>query len=240
MPVARESAASCSDTVMTLSRPRSASASSRVDAAVFGLSCPGDANRVQPVFLDSGDHVVKRVEINRVAADGGALGRRALDQHPSDVCRRHRQTEYEVHLVCPRSDQSAPRLPPDPDTQKPSVNRARLRVLPLGCSRASDGSSQHDVDVRDRPLGRRDPPPEARANPADRASPPAAPPDAAGAYIFQDEFDGPNGAGPNPANWTVQSWQDDVFPPVVGIYRDDRRNVFLDGNSNLVLLATHE
>ena len=26
----------------------------------------------------------------------------------------------------------------------------------------------------------------------------------------------------------------------LGIYRDDRRNVFLDGNSNLVLLATHE
>src|SRR6476646_6574833 len=82
--------------------------------------------------------------------------------------------------------------------------------------------------------------PEAGANPADRSSPPAAPPDAAGAYLFQDEFDGPNGAGPNPANWTVQSWQDDVFPPVAGIYRDDRRNVFLDGNSNLVLLATQE
>ncbi|HTH86925.1 glycoside hydrolase family 16 protein [Mycobacterium sp.] len=81
---------------------------------------------------------------------------------------------------------------------------------------------------------------QARANPADRVSPPAAPPDAAGAYIFQDEFDGPNGAAPDPANWTVQNWQDDVWPPVLGIYRDDRRNVFLDGNSNLVLLATHE
>ena len=69
----------------------------------------------------------------------------------------------------------------------------------------------------------------------------AAPPDAAtGAYIFQDEFDGPTGARPDPAKWTVQSWQDDVFPPVDGIYRDDRRNVFLDGNSNLVLLATRD
>ena len=29
---------------------------------------------------------------------------------------------------------------------------------------------------------------------------------------------------------------DDVWPPVEGKYRDDRRNVFLDGNSNLVLL----
>ncbi|HYP96749.1 MAG TPA: 1,3-beta-glucanase, partial [Mycobacterium sp.] len=66
--------------------------------------------------------------------------------------------------------------------------------------------------------------PQSRANPADLVPPPAAPPpDAAGAYLFQDEFDGPNGAGPNPANWTVQSWQDDVFPPVAGIYRDDRR-----------------
>ncbi|HEY6647910.1 MAG TPA: glycoside hydrolase family 16 protein [Mycobacterium sp.] len=82
--------------------------------------------------------------------------------------------------------------------------------------------------------------PQARANPVDRVTPPAAPPDAAGAYLFQDDFDGPMGAGPNPANWTVQSWQDDVFPPVDGIYRDDRRNVFLDGNSNLVLLATND
>ena len=73
----------------------------------------------------------------------------------------------------------------------------------------------------------------ARANPADRVSPPAAPPDAAaGAYLFSDEFDGPQGGAPNPANWTVQSWQDDVWPPVLGQYRDDRRNVFLDGNSN--------
>jgi hypothetical protein len=60
------------------------------------------------------------------------------------------------------------------------------------------------------------------------------------AYIFQDEFDGPSGAGPDPAKWTVQSWQDDVYPPVAALYRDDRRNVFLDGNSNLVLLATNE
>src|SRR5262245_24369272 len=51
----------------------------------------------------------------------------------------------------------------------------------------------------------------ARANPADRVSPPAAPPDAAGgAYLFSDEFDGPNGGAPNPANWTGQNWQDDV------------------------------
>ncbi len=61
-------------------------------------------------------------------------------------------------------------------------------------------------------------------------------------YLFQDDFDGPaGGSAPNPANWSIQNWQDDVWPPVESQYRDDRRNVFfLDGNSNLVLLATHE
>ncbi|AKN15414.1 glycosyl hydrolases family protein 16 [Mycobacterium haemophilum DSM 44634] len=79
--------------------------------------------------------------------------------------------------------------------------------------------------------------PEAEAYPAPPAAPAAT---AGGPYIFSDEFDGPAGAGPDPAKWTVQTWQDDVFPPVAGLYRDDRRNVFLDGNSNLVLCATQE
>ncbi len=61
-----------------------------------------------------------------------------------------------------------------------------------------------------------------------------------GPYIFQDEFDGPAGSAPDPGKWTIQTWQDDVFPPVEGIYRDDRRNVFVDGHSNLVLCATQE
>src|SRR5450631_751455 len=80
--------------------------------------------------------------------------------------------------------------------------------------------------------------PEARAHP----SPPAAPSagGAGGNYIFQDEFDGPAGSGPDPAKWTPQTWQDDVFPPVDGIYRDDRQNVFQDGNSSLVLRATRD
>ncbi len=89
--------------------------------------------------------------------------------------------------------------------------------------------------------------PEAWAHPsppdthAGRVPPPAAPADSAsGSYIFSDEFDGPAGSGPDPAKWTVQTWQDDVFPPVEGIYRDDRRNVFQDGHSNLVLCATQE
>ena len=75
--------------------------------------------------------------------------------------------------------------------------------------------------------------PEAWAHP----SPPTAPADAApGSYIFHDEFDGPAGQGPDLAKWTPQTWQDDVFPPVDGIYRAG--NVFLDGNSNLVLQAS--
>jgi len=77
--------------------------------------------------------------------------------------------------------------------------------------------------------------PEAWATPSAPEAPAESP---TGPYIFHDEFDGP--AGPNPANWTVQTWQDDVYPPVAGIYRNDRRNVFLDGNSNLVLCATRE
>ncbi len=73
--------------------------------------------------------------------------------------------------------------------------------------------------------------------PAAQAAPSAGP---GGPYIFQDEFDGPAGSPPDPAKWTIQTWQDDVFPPVAGIYRDDRRNVFVDGNSSLVLAATRE
>ncbi len=80
--------------------------------------------------------------------------------------------------------------------------------------------------------------PQAEAQPV---PPPSTPAQATGGpYIFQDEFDGPAGSGPDPAKWTVQTWQDDVFPPVDGIYRDDRQNVYVDGNSNLVLCATND
>src|ERR1700757_3244633 len=82
--------------------------------------------------------------------------------------------------------------------------------------------------------------PEAQADPKHPAPPPAPSAGGAGPYIFQDEFDGPAGSGPDPGKWTVQTWQDDVFPPVEGIYRDDRRNVFQDGHSNSVLSATRE
>ena len=35
-------------------------------------------------------------------------------------------------------------------------------------------------------------------------------------------------------------WNEPVNPPILGLFRNDRRNVFLDGNSNLVLRATQE
>jgi hypothetical protein len=82
------------------------------------------------------------------------------------------------------------------------------------------------------------PVPEALANPT-HAAPPAAPAAGpTGPYLFHDEFDGAAGQGPDLSKWTPQTWQDDVFPPVDGIYRS--QNVFLDGNSNLVLQATKE
>ncbi len=90
--------------------------------------------------------------------------------------------------------------------------------------------------------------PEAQAYPSRADAPagpvpaPTAPPlDAAtGNFLFADEFDGPAGSGPDPAKWTVFNWDEPVTPPILGHYRDDRRNVFLDGNSHLVLCATQE
>ncbi|OBI05070.1 glycoside hydrolase family 16 protein [Mycobacterium scrofulaceum] len=80
--------------------------------------------------------------------------------------------------------------------------------------------------------------PGAWATPSAPQAPPSAGP--GGPYIFADEFDGPAGSPPDPGKWTIQTWQDDVFPPVEGIYRNDRQNVFVDGHSNLVLCATHD
>ena len=75
--------------------------------------------------------------------------------------------------------------------------------------------------------------------------PPTAPPP--GGYIFQDEFDGPAGSAPNYSKWEPayerESMEDPTFwelPENVGQYRDDRRNVFLDGKSNLVLRAAND
>jgi beta-glucanase (GH16 family) len=75
--------------------------------------------------------------------------------------------------------------------------------------------------------------------------PPAAP--AAGGYLFADEFDGPAGSAPDASKWEValarESMEDPTFwelPGNVGQYRDDRRNVFVDGKSNLVFRAAKD
>ncbi|HZQ33190.1 MAG TPA: glycoside hydrolase family 16 protein [Mycobacterium sp.] len=69
----------------------------------------------------------------------------------------------------------------------------------------------------------------------------------AGNYLFHDEFDGPAGSAPDPSKWTVakarEPMQDPTYwelPEHVGQYRDDRRNLFLDGNSNLVIRAAKD
>ena len=87
--------------------------------------------------------------------------------------------------------------------------------------------------------------PSRRVAPAGRVPPPAAPP--GNAYLFKDEFDGPAGSAPDPSKWTVAPARELIKNPVfwdrpenMGQYRDDRRNVFLDGNSNLVIRATKE
>jgi beta-glucanase (GH16 family) len=94
------------------------------------------------------------------------------------------------------------------------------------------------------------PAPKARAYPSRPEAPPRpAPPPTAPSpgFLFDDEFDGPAGSAPNPANWTVATQRTPIKSPV-GFdrpefwyqYRDSRQNVFLDGNSNLVLRATRE
>src|ERR1700694_1665870 len=99
------------------------------------------------------------------------------------------------------------------------------------------------------------PAPEARAYPSRQDAPvgrmpsPAAPPPNAqpASYLFHDEFDGPAGSAPDPSKWTAAPARELIKNPVfwdrpenMGQYRDDRRNVFLDGNSNLVIRATKE
>ena len=82
--------------------------------------------------------------------------------------------------------------------------------------------------------------PQARAYPR----PPAAP---QGGYIFQDEFDGPAGSAPDSSKWAVAKAREVIKDPThwelpenIGQYRDDRRNVFVDGKSNLVLRAAKD
>src|SRR5689334_9436862 len=59
-------------------------------------------------------------------------------------------------------------------------------------------------------------------------------------FLFVDDFEGPPGASPDRSKWTVVNWNEPVTPPVIGLYRDDPRNVSLDGNGNLAIRATQE
>ncbi len=84
------------------------------------------------------------------------------------------------------------------------------------------------------------PAPSARALPR----PPAAP---SGNYVFSDEFDGPAGSAPDGSKWAVATAREHIKDPTqwelpenIGQYRDDRRNVFLDGKSNLVIKAARD
>jgi hypothetical protein len=51
-------------------------------------------------------------------------------------------------------------------------------------------------------------------------------------YVFQDEFNGPAGSKPTNPAWLIATW----FEPPNSVFLPD--NVFLDGNSNLVLRVT--
>jgi beta-glucanase (GH16 family) len=70
---------------------------------------------------------------------------------------------------------------------------------------------------------------------------------AAPTYVFEDNFDGPAGSAPDGSKWMIakarETMQDPTFwelPENVGQYRDDRRNVYVDGKSNLVIKAFKE
>jgi beta-glucanase (GH16 family) len=97
--------------------------------------------------------------------------------------------------------------------------------------------------------------PSARAHPSSPQAPagPAPVPGApaggtgAGGYLFHDEFDGPAGSAPDPSKWTVSKRRTPIKNPVgwdrpefFYQYRDSRQNVFVDGNSNLVLRGTRD
>ena len=87
--------------------------------------------------------------------------------------------------------------------------------------------------------------PMPKAEAAPLRPPPAAPTAQSGGFLFHDEFDGPAGASPDRSKWIVSNHRTPIRNPVgfdrpefFGQYRDSRQNVFLDGNSNLVLRAT--
>lgn len=80
-----------------------------------------------------------------------------------------------------------------------------------------------------------------------RADPPLPGAEPARGVVFADEFDGPLGAPPDYSKWTPTLARETIRNPAfwdrpenMGQYRDDRQNLYLDGNSNLVIKATNE
>jgi beta-glucanase (GH16 family) len=89
-------------------------------------------------------------------------------------------------------------------------------------------------------------PPETPQRPVPAPTAPA-PGVQTGSFLFHDEFDGPAGSAPDPSKWAVSANRTPIKNPVGfdrpefwGQYRNTRENVFLDGNSNLVLRATKD
>lgn len=83
--------------------------------------------------------------------------------------------------------------------------------------------------------------------PAPAPAAPAPPAVAVPNFVFTDEFNGPAGSAPDPAKWEIARARELIKNPVfwdrpenMGQYRDDRQNVFVDGNSNLVIRATRQ
>jgi Glycosyl hydrolases family 16 len=71
--------------------------------------------------------------------------------------------------------------------------------------------------------------------------------DIPGKLIFEDNFDGPAGSSPDTSKWEIatarESMKDPTYwelPEHVGQYRNDRKNLFLDGKSNLVIRAAKD
>ncbi len=87
---------------------------------------------------------------------------------------------------------------------------------------------------------------QGRALPTTPQAPAVPAPQAPQNYVFVDEFDGPAGSAPS-AKWTVAKARETIKDPTyweqpgrIGQYRNDRKNVFLDGKSNLVIRAAKD
>ncbi|MFE3456822.1 family 16 glycosylhydrolase [Nocardiopsis aegyptia] len=63
---------------------------------------------------------------------------------------------------------------------------------------------------------------------------------ASGALVWSDEFDGPAGAAPDPANWNHETGDHGWGNGELQNYTDSRENSALDGNGNLVITARQE